>query len=219
MKLYNYDASPFAARVRLFLRAKGAEIELIKPPAPAEYRQITPMGKVPALLLDDGSILPESEVICGYLDGVLPGASLWPADPAERARVNLIVRLVDLYVAPALHDFFVLLFTAPDNHAAVAALAPPLARGLKYLDAYIAGNGCAAGAGITQADCALAPALLYVAEVMPLALGQDLLEKRPALAAYWQRIREHETAKPVLEEIRANIKKSYAAAIGKMRPQ
>jgi glutathione S-transferase len=216
MKLYNLDASPFAARVRVLLQAKTARLDFLKPPAPAEFRTITPMGKVPALVLDDGSILPESEVICAYLDSVLGGPSLYLDTPAERAKVALIVRLVDLYVAPSMHDFFVLLFTDPGNREAVDALIPGLARGLKFLDHYVAAEGCAADTRLSQADCALAPMLLYVAEILPQATGQALLDKRPTLAAYWQRIQSHPAVAPVLEEIRAGLR-HYQAKLQAMQ--
>lgn len=203
MKLYNNDGSPFAARVRMLLRAKGAApIEMLKPGA--DYKTIAPIGKIPALLLDDGTLLPESEVICGYLDATLPGPSLYLDTPEARARVTLMVRLSDLYLAPPLHDFFVLMFTDPNNRAAVDALAPAFARGLKFLDIYVAKDGCAAEARFSQADCALAPMLFYVDEVLPGLLSQNLLEKRPALIAYWQRIKAHPVAAPVLDEVRAS---------------
>lgn len=201
MKLYNNDGSPFAARVRMLLRAKNAApIETLKPGA--DYKTIAPIGKIPALLLDDGTLLPESEVICGYLDATLPGPSLYLDTPEARARVTLMVRLSDLYLAPPLHDFFVLLFTQPGNREAIEALAPAFARGLKFLDIYIAKDGCAAEARFSQADCTLAPMLFYIDEVVPGLIGQNLLEKRPALNAYWQRIKSHPTAVPVLEEVR-----------------
>ena len=203
MKLYNNDGSPFAARVRMLLRAKGAApIEMLKPGA--DYKTIAPIGKIPALLLDDGTLLPESEVICGYLDATLPGPSLYLDTPEARARVTLMVRLSDLYLAPPLHDFFVLMFTDPNNRAAVDALAPAFARGLKFLDIYVAKDGCAAEARFSQADCTLAPLLFYVDEVLPGLLSQNLLEKRPALTAYWQRIKAHPVAAPVLDEVRAS---------------
>jgi glutathione S-transferase len=201
MKLYNNDGSPFAARVRMLLRAKNAApIEMLKPGA--DYKTIAPIGKIPALLLDDGTLLPESEVICGYLDATLPGPSLYLDTPEARARVTLMVRLSDLYLAQPLHDFFVLLFTQPGNREAIEALAPAFARGLKFLDIYIAKDGCAAEARFSQADCTLSPMLFYVDEVLPALIGQNLLEKRPALNAYWQRIKSHPTAAPVLEEVR-----------------
>ena len=141
MKLYNIPASPFAARVRILLRAKGQEMEMLTPPAPAEFRQITPLGKVPALLRDDGSVLPESEVICHYLDDILAGPKLYPVDTDARAASELIVRLADLYFAVALSDFFTQLFTAPDDRAAMQAIIPDIARGLKYLDLHVGDDG------------------------------------------------------------------------------
>lgn len=210
MKLYNNAASPYAARVRMLLRAKGASIELADPPGgvgSTEYRAVNPLGKIPALMLDDGRILPESEVICGYLDTTLGGPSLYLTDPVQRAHVALIVRLADLYVSPGMNDFFKLLFTDPGNRAAVAKLLPDMARGLKFLDLYVAPNGYAAHEHFSQADCALAPLLLYVTEVLAPVIGENLLEKRPNLLAYWHAIQQDATAAPVLAEMRQALKK------------
>ena len=49
-----------------------------------ELRRINPLGKIPALLLDDGSVLIDSPVICEYLNHVgggkfFPGMSIWRA--------------------------------------------------------------------------------------------------------------------------------------------
>lgn len=213
MKLYSQATSPYAARVRMLLRAKGAEIEIVPPPGgigSTEYRAINPLGKIPALVLDDGRVLPESEVICAYLDGMLDGPSLYLDDPVERAHVVLIVRLADLYLSPGLNDFFKLLFTAPGNRAAIAETLPNIARGLKYLDLYVAPSGCAAHAQFSQADCALAPLLLNVAEVLAPVIGENLLERRPNLMAYWQAIQQDPIAAPVLAEMREGLKKYQA---------
>src|SRR3546814_1945903 len=98
------------------------------------------------------TLFPYTTLFRSYLDGALPGPSLWPADPAERAHVALITRLVDLYVAPGMIVFFKLLFTDPGNLAALAAMLPEMARGLKYLDLYVAPDGHAAHRRISQAD-------------------------------------------------------------------
>jgi glutathione S-transferase len=210
MRLYNLDASPFAARVRILLRVKDAAIAMIPPPggaASAEFRAITPLGKVPALALDDGRVLPESEVICGYLDALLPGPALLPADPVERSHVALIVRLVDLYVAPGMIVFFKLLFTDPGNRATLAAMLPEMARGLKYLDLYTAPDRHASHQRISQADAALAPMLFYVAEVLPTVIGENLLQKRQNLLAYWEAVQTEPHVAPVLAEMRNALTK------------
>ncbi len=71
MKLYNNDGSPFAARVRMLLRAKNAPaVEMLKPGA--DYKTIAPIGKIPALLDPHGPedqpiLLMERIVILQYL--------------------------------------------------------------------------------------------------------------------------------------------------------
>lgn len=208
MKLYNLDASPFAARVRMLLRAKGHSLDLIPPPAPADFRAITPLGKVPALVLDDGRVLPESEVINRYLDAVLDGPSLYPDDTESRVATELVTRLADLYLAVPLSDFFTLLFTAPGDRTAQQAVIPDIARGLKYLDQTIATDGGFAAAGrFSHADCALVPMLFYADGMLSAVAGQDLLEKRPNLKAYWLTIQSHAAIAPVLDEMRAAAKK------------
>lgn len=207
MKLYNLEASPFAARVRILLHAKGQTVEMLPPPAPAEFRQIAPLGKVPALVRDDGSVLPESEVICQYLDDILAGPKLYPIETDARAASALITRLADLYLAVPLSDFFTQLFTAPGDHAAMQAIIPDIARGLKYLDLHVGVDGFAAAGRFTHADCALPPMLFYAAGMLSAVAGDDLLAKRPRLSAYWQAIQQQPTVQAVLEEMRQAVKK------------
>ena len=70
MKLYQTYLSPFPTRVRLLLYAKGIEVEILEPAGfhgdtrpKGEYLGVNPIGRIPALVLDDGRVLPESEVI------------------------------------------------------------------------------------------------------------------------------------------------------------
>src|ERR1700757_903396 len=104
MKLYQTYLSPFPTRVRLLLYAKGINVEMVEPPGIHDSREskgyylgVNPVGRVPALELDDGRVLPESEVICEYLEDAFPEPSLRPKDPWSRAQVRLISRLCDFY--------------------------------------------------------------------------------------------------------------------------
>ena len=113
MKLYQTYTSPFPTRVRLVLYAKGLDVEIIEPPgfhtqprARATTSAINPIGRVPALVLDDGRALPESEVICEYLEDAYPDPPLRPADPWARAQVRLISRLCDIYLVMAMVPLF-----------------------------------------------------------------------------------------------------------------
>ena len=83
MKLYNVYLSPFAARCRIQIYAKNLAVDLVEPPGglqSASYKAIAPIGKVP-FLDAEGFLLPESELICEYLEDRFPEPSLRPAAP------------------------------------------------------------------------------------------------------------------------------------------
>jgi glutathione S-transferase len=84
MKLYGNAASPFARKCRVIAQELGIKLEEVRtlPMQEPEYRRLNPLGKNPALLLDDGSVLIDSPVICEYLDYTgngkfFPGISVW----------------------------------------------------------------------------------------------------------------------------------------------
>src|SRR4051812_10198551 len=173
MKLYQTYASPFPTRVRLLLYAKGIEVEIVEPPgfhasteSKGDYLKINPIGRVPTLVLDDGRALPESEVICEYLEDAFPEPSLRPADPWTRARMRLLSRICASYVVMAMVPLFTLAGRSRRHWepAVVAAAAGKLADALAYLEAYIGLDGYAVGGALTQADGAIAPQLVLASE-------------------------------------------------------
>jgi glutathione S-transferase len=86
MKLYMSPASPFARKARIIVReldlARLVEEIPTNPAVSEELRKTNPLGKIPVLVLDDGSTLIDSPVICEYLNELgggkfFPGMSLW----------------------------------------------------------------------------------------------------------------------------------------------
>ena len=84
MKLYTNAASPFARKCRVIAHELGLKLEEIRtlPMQEPEFRRVNPLGKIPALVLDDGSVLIDSPVICEYLNHTgggkfFPGMSIW----------------------------------------------------------------------------------------------------------------------------------------------
>ncbi len=83
MKLYGTPISPFTRKAMVVAHELGLKYELLARPDDAEaFRRINPLGKIPALVLDDGSALIDSPVICEYLNALgggkfFPGASVW----------------------------------------------------------------------------------------------------------------------------------------------
>jgi glutathione S-transferase len=89
MKLYYSATSPFARKVLVSALELGIDkrIELVPTNAfdpLTDLGQINPLGKVPALVLDDGHVVFDSPVICEYIDELVPGIVLFPA--AGKAR-------------------------------------------------------------------------------------------------------------------------------------
>jgi len=96
VKLYDAARCPYCARVRIVLAEKGIEYETVEVDLrnrPDWIYELNPTGRVP--VLDDGFILPESDVIMAYLDERFPEPPLRPSDLAERALAHVIVRRFD----------------------------------------------------------------------------------------------------------------------------
>jgi glutathione S-transferase len=72
VKLYYSLNSPYARKARIIIHELGlkprVEDVIVTLPADAKFRAINPLGKIPALILDDGSAIYDSPVICEYLD-------------------------------------------------------------------------------------------------------------------------------------------------------
>jgi len=229
MKLYQTYTSPFPARVRLVLYAKGLTPEIIEPPgfhatveSKGDYYSINPIGRVPTLVTDDGRALPESEVICEYLEEAYPEPPTLPKDPWGRSQVRLISRLCDFYLVMAMRP----LFTASGqsrkrwDRAAIDRGLEAVETALGYIEAYIGDAGYAVGDKLTWADGALTPQLMLSYEWAPGLFGSESpLGKHPKLARYWEAIVKDPIAARLLTETRDAVahEQANARAIAKSR--
>lgn len=99
MKLCYSPTSPYVRKVTMTALETGlddrVERELMFPAGPAtDVAKVNPLGKVPALVLDDGTALYDSPVICEYLDDI-SGAGLFPKDGPGRWNVLRLQALAD----------------------------------------------------------------------------------------------------------------------------
>jgi ganglioside-induced differentiation-associated protein 1 len=110
--LYHYANSIGSEKARLALAEKGVtwesrEVDLFKGEQfdPA-YLALNPKAVVPTLV-HDGRVLPESTVICEYVDDIFPSPPLKPGDPFALARMRLFPKAVDegLHWASAIFSF------------------------------------------------------------------------------------------------------------------
>ncbi|WP_291995498.1 glutathione S-transferase family protein [Candidatus Accumulibacter sp. ACC003] len=93
MKLYAFDRAPNPRRLAMFMKYKGIvldtqQVDLMKGEQLTDaYRAINPELTVPALLLDDGTVLSEVIGICTYLEGLYPDRPLLGSSALEKAQV------------------------------------------------------------------------------------------------------------------------------------
>lgn len=97
MKLYGANGSPFFRKARVVLEEKGIPYEtenLVPVPKTPELLAMHPLGKIP-ILRDGAVVVPDSSVICAYLEKKHPAPALYPADPADFAKALFLEEYAD----------------------------------------------------------------------------------------------------------------------------
>ncbi|HET6183872.1 MAG TPA: glutathione S-transferase family protein [Acetobacteraceae bacterium] len=96
--LYHLPLSPYSRKVRLVLAEKRLPFELRLEKVwerRSEYLELNPAGTVPTLLEDNGMVIPDSGVICEYLEEAYPDTPLLGHTLAERVEVRRLVAWFD----------------------------------------------------------------------------------------------------------------------------
>jgi glutathione S-transferase len=127
MMLYVTTMAPNPDRVRYFLQEKGkwdavprTDISIMKMEhKQPDYLALSPLNQVPTLQLDDGTAITESRAICTYFDSIFPEPNLMGVDPAERARIEMWDRRVELLYFLPLAQWF------RNTHPSMAELEKP----------------------------------------------------------------------------------------------
>jgi len=203
MKLFNGDLSPYATRVRIQIRLKNLDIDIVPPPAPLrtpEIRQEFILGKIPVLELDDGSYMPDSMVIMEYLEDIFPETPLRPEGARERADMNLLIRYSDTYFAPALFPLFRALSAMPDDDGK-GALMTTFKAEVATLDRLLGAMPSYKDRPINIGDIALAPNLFFGVLLAPIFGETKLLEGFDNIQSWWAHVTENEEIKRGIDEI------------------
>jgi glutathione S-transferase len=101
MKLYDSKMAPNPRRTRIFLAEKGIEVpteqvDMMKMEhRTPEYTAINPLQRMPALVLDDGTVISESLAICRYFEALQPEPPLFGRGAKEIAVVEMWSRRVE----------------------------------------------------------------------------------------------------------------------------
>ena len=102
MKLYSTTGAPNPRRVRIFLAEKDIDVPIQElsimeaEHKTEEYRKISPSSRVPALVLDDGTVILESVAICRYFELLNPDPALFGKTELEQAIVEMQSRRMEM---------------------------------------------------------------------------------------------------------------------------
>jgi glutathione S-transferase len=102
MKLYDGGRAPNPRRVRIFLAEKSISVPLETVDLgslqhkSAAYAAINPMQRLPALALDDGTVLAESIAICRYFEELQPEPAMFGKGALEKARIEMWNRRMEM---------------------------------------------------------------------------------------------------------------------------
>lgn len=165
MKLVASLTSPYARKIRVALAEKSLPFELeVDIPWLADTRvpSYNPLGKVPALVADDGELWFDSPVIAEYLD-TLAGPLLLPADRAAALPVRQAEALADGITDAAVAAFLEGMRPAErQDPAAIERQLGKISRGLAALEARVAQRKGCAGEALSIADIAIGCTLGYL---------------------------------------------------------
>lgn len=99
-KLRSSESSPFARKCRVALKHLKLEDQVVIEPAATQdpndtLRQQNPLGKLPALVLEDGQVIVDSRVIVEYFDMLAGGGKIIPQDTDARFKTLTLAALCD----------------------------------------------------------------------------------------------------------------------------
>jgi glutathione S-transferase len=174
MKLYDSKVAPNPRRARIFLAEKGitvpteqVDIMLMQHKTP-EYTAINPLQRMPALVLDDGTIITESIAICRYFEVLQPDPPLFGVGAKDiaivemwnrRAEINFFsnVAAVFRHTHPAMKELEI-----PQIAAWAEANKPRVTSFLELLDRELSNREFVAGDRFTIADITMQVAVDFM---------------------------------------------------------
>lgn len=192
MKLLASPASPFTRKVRIVLAEKRIDCEMERvdvQPVDNPVNPHNPLGKIPTLILDDGTALYDSRVIVEFLDNASPIARLIPEDNRERVAVRRWEALAD-----GVTDAGILIryeSLRPENERSPAWVAKQSARmhrGLVQMRAELGERSWCVGDRYTLADIAMGCCLGWLGFRKP--AGIDWRAEYPGLAKHYDKLME-----------------------------
>jgi len=218
--VYGGSVSPFVRKVRVVLAEKGVEytLESVNPFSPPPgFLEISPLKRIPVLRdtdLPEPNTLPDSSVICDYLEHKYPTPSLYPTEPFARARALWYEEYADSQMASTIGGglFFqrvikLLMRQKPDEEVCKVTLTEKIPPIFDYLEKEVGDREFLMGKAFSIADIAVATMIVNFEHA-----GEAVDAGRwPKLAAYIKRIHARPSFKALIDEEQAFVSQFRAA--------
>jgi glutathione S-transferase len=202
MKLLGTNTSPYVRKVRLVMLEKNiAHDYLVDPPREpgSQVARANPLGRIPALILDDETCVFDSPVIAEYADTLNDTPILIPRNDAlARMRVKRWEALADGIMDSAVVVRTERLRAAEHQQADnIDRHNEAISRALSFAAGQLGGNVWCEGASITLADLALVSALIYLDLRQP---ERDWRSPHSSLASWFERVSGRDSVRTALAE-------------------
>lgn len=185
-KLYGFPVSNYYNMVKLTLLEKGFEFEevITRPSQEDDFLKISPMGKIPCLEVKEGP-LSETSVIFDFLEDLSSDVPLYPTDTYQRAKVRELSKSIELYLELVTRQLLgAVFFGAPADDQLNEKVGLELDKGVAALNRILIFSPFAAGEQMTYADFMLYYTVTLGNMATKKALGRDLCDELPGLAAW-----------------------------------
>lgn len=197
--LYYAQRSPYARKVRILLAEKYLACELketdIVNKSP-EFISISPIGKVPVLVDEDGTTVWDSTQIVEYLDETYPHPSFYPSDRQQRLQCRQWEELADTLTDNAVALTLQKRKGEQADARDCAKYQAAINRLLPALDRQLATSHYLIGENWTAADVAAVCALGYYT----LRFGEDWQQQYLRLGQWFQKLHERESVKSTIPQ-------------------
>jgi glutathione S-transferase len=219
--LYGSNVSPFVRKVRVVLAEKGIEykLEMVNPfMPPPEFLVISPLKRIPVLRDTDRpepNTLPDSSIICDYLEHKYPTPALYPADAFDRARTLWFEEYADSAMATCIGSglFFErvvkkMMRAQTDEAVCQKTLTEKLPPLFDHLEHEVDGKDYLVAGAFSLADISIGTMFVNFKHA-----GEKIdLERWPKLAAYIERIHARPSFKTMLDEETPLVRRFLPAA-------
>lgn len=211
LKLCGFAVSNYYNKVKLALLEKGIpfEEELVWADRSTELLEKSPLGKVPFLVTDQGTLC-ESQALIEYLEAAYPEKPLMPADPYAAAKVRELTIYMELHLELVARELYPQAFfggqVSDETKARTEKLLKRGAAGFAKLAKF---SPYIAGAEFTAADCAALVHLPLVSMASKAVFGTDVLADFP-VRDYTKMLSERATVQKVNADRKINQELSKA---------